>query len=127
LQEWREAASSLAHAVDKHRTTPFHDVIEGSGASLIDLAAGIAAYAEALARIGDHDRARQLCEEAIVLYRRRDRRYVDLLGTYATTLRALGDEQKVATIEHEASALQEEIEAKMRRWRFRKSVRPDSR
>lgn len=125
LQEWHEAASSLAHAVDKHRTTPFHDVIEGNGASLIDLATGIAAYAEALTRVGDLDRARQLCEEAIVLYQRRDRRYVDLLGTYATTMRALGNEQKAAAIEHEASALQEEIEAKMRRWRFRKSVQPD--
>jgi len=46
LQEWREAAGSLAQAVDKHRTAPFHDVIEGNGASLIDLATGIAAYAE---------------------------------------------------------------------------------
>ncbi len=124
LQEWHEAASSLAHAVDKHRTTPFHDVIEGNGASLIDLATGITAYAEALARIGDHDRAIQLCEEAIVLYRRRDRRYADLLSTYATALRASGNEQKATAIKHEASALKEDIEAKMRRQRFRRSAQP---
>ena len=125
LQEWDEAAISLAQAVYKHRTTPFHDVIEGNGLSLIDLAIGIAAYAEVVSRIGDYDRSRQLCEEAIVLYRRRDHRYVDLLGTYATTLRALRNEDKAATIEHEATTLRESIEAKMRRHRFRRRRTPD--
>ncbi len=126
LQEWHAAARSLAQAVDKHRITPFHDVIEGNGASLIDLATGIAAYAEAIARIGDHGGALQLCEEAIVLYQRKDRRYIDLLGTYATTLRALGNDRKAAAIEHEASTLRESIEAKMRRHRFRSRRAPDS-
>jgi tetratricopeptide (TPR) repeat protein len=122
---WGEAADYLALAVERHQTIPAYIVDDGNGVSQVDLASGIAAYAEAVSQVGDHDRAIQLCEEAIVLYRRRDRRYIRLLGTYATALRALGDGQKAVTIEHEASTLKENFEAKMRRQHFHKSAHPD--
>jgi len=112
---WHEAAHFLAHAVDNHHNSPFHTVIEGSGISQIDLAQGIAAYAEALAQSDEHDRALLLFEEAIVLHKRRNRQYVKLLRGYATSLRALGNIAKATSIEREAAMLMSSIEANMPR------------
>ncbi len=125
-EEWGEAADYLSHAVERHRMFPNYIVDDGNGLSRVNLASGIAVYAEALAQVGDHGGALQLCEEAIRLYQRKDRQYVSLLVTYAATLRALGSEHKAATVEYEASTLKESMKAKMRRLRKRSRRTPDS-
>ncbi len=110
-EEWAEAASFLALAIESYRTMRGFTVRIEDGPSGINLSSGIAAYAKALSHSDRQVEAIPLFEEAITLDSGSDRKRVGLLRNYAAALRASGDIAKAMDTERAASALLNNIEA----------------